>query len=44
MGVAERISRDLALVRSEEFATLCRTRPQDLARRRKLPADVLTSL
>lgn len=41
MGVAERISRDLALVRSEEFAALCRTRPQDFTRRRKLTADVL---
>jgi hypothetical protein len=37
MGVAERIRRDLELIRSEEFAALCRTRPQDLARRRKLP-------
>ena len=41
MGVAERISRDLALVRSEEFAAMCRARPQDFTRRRKLTADVL---
>ena len=41
MGVAERISRDLALVRSEEFRALCRTRPEDFTRRRKLTADVL---
>lgn len=41
MGVSERISRDLALVRSEEFAAMCRTRPQDFTRRRKLPCDRL---
>lgn len=41
MGAAERISRDLELIRSEEFAVLCRTRPQDFTRRRKLPPDVL---
>ena len=41
MGVTERISGDLELIRSEEFAALCRTRPQDLTRHRKLPPNVL---
>lgn len=41
MGVALRISRDLAYIRSEEFRDLCRTRPEDFTRRRKLTAEVL---
>ena len=41
MGVTERISGDLELIRSEEFAALCRTRPQDFTRHRKLPPNVL---
>ena len=41
-GTAERLGDDLELVRSDGFRDLCRTRPQDFTRRRKLPHDVLT--
>ena len=35
------MGRDLGSVRSDAFAATCRTRPPDLARRRKMPHDLL---
>ena len=40
-GVASRFDDDLGRVASEEFRRMCRTRPQDLARDRKLPCEPL---
>lgn len=41
MGVSSRIGADLALIRDEGFADLCRSRPEDFTRRRKLPRERL---
>lgn len=41
MGVSSRIGADLALIRDEAFAELCRSRPEDFTRRRKLPRERL---
>lgn len=35
------MGRDLEFIRSDAFAATCRTRPPDLARRRKMPHDLL---
>lgn len=43
MGVSSRIGADLALVRDEAFAELCRSRPEDFTRRRKLPRESLVA-
>lgn len=40
-GVAERFGDDIELLGSDEFAELCRTRPQDFTRDRKLTPRVL---
>lgn len=41
VGVAGRMGRDLESVRSDALSATCRTRPPDLARRRKMPHDLL---
>lgn len=43
MGVSSRIGADLALLRDEAFADLCRSRPEDFTRRRKLPRESLVA-
>lgn len=43
MGVSSRIGADLALLRDEAFAELCRSRPGDFTRRRKLPRESLVA-
>ena len=41
MGVAGRMGRDLEFIRSDALSATRRTRPPDLARRRKMPHDPL---